>query len=649
MPALVRFLSFLVRNLPEFILRGICYFLGAVLYAIPSKRRVVLSNLAHVYPERSLSSLRKTARINCRRTIEMGLFALASPGYDERTIRKRLSFGSGYEETYRLFAGPDPMVILLPHNYLNEMAVFEPALLGLPPGRAAAIFRPIDNPHIDEWVRTTRERAGLRLLSRRRGLEAAFDHLRASGHLAVLADQSAGDKGVLGRVAGRTASLSPLPDLLTRKVPAQLLFVYLERTGFFRAVLHLEPAPHRDLPPSVLFADWLTDKLLHSPGWDTNWLWMHRRWKTQRQPSRRLRLEQKRGFSPGFHAAAADRPRADRFLLRLPDRLEDLVMSVPLVRAIRRGRPDVRLTLVLRPSFGPLADLLEIPGDDRLEADGRTPEGRRLLRARRAEFPDTAILFTDDPRADKEMRMTGAEQRFGLVRPGTRRPHLTDAWRPPPDLDENSVHKVDFRNRFLEHFGLAEQADFAPAPGWAGAASRTITVFPALADSPGEGWPSERWSALLGDLLESDAGWLIDLHGTAADRPGNEAIAGAFSADRVRNLAGSTTPAELVRHLRGSRLAIGPDSGGPHLANALGCPAVVLFGPADPVRTRPVFEAPVEVVRAGGGDPGGGGSMGRLTPELAGEAINRILAGQARAALLRDFPKDRSNAVPRVR
>ncbi|MFP4351374.1 MAG: glycosyltransferase family 9 protein [Puniceicoccaceae bacterium] len=626
MLALVRFLSLLVRNLPEFVLRGICFLLGAVLYAIPSKRRVVLSNLAHVYPERPLSSLRKTARINCRRTIEMGMFALASPRYDERTIRKRLTFGSGYEQAYRLFAGADPLVILLPHNYLNEMAVFEPALLGLPPGKAAAVFRPIDNPRIDEWIRTTRERAGLKLLSRRRGLEAAFDHLRACGHLAVLADQSAGDKGVLGRVAGRTASLSPLPDLLTRKVPARLVFVHLERTGFFRAVLHLCPVPDRDRPPSVLFADWLSDKLERAPGWDTNWLWMHRRWKTQRQPSKRLRLEQKRGFAPGFHAAAAaDRSRADRFLLLLPDRLEELVMAVPLVRAIRRGRPDVRLTLVLRPGLGPFADLLEIPRDDLLRADGRTREGRRLLRARRAEFPDTAVLLTDRPRADKEMRLAGAEQRFGIARPGAERPHLTDAWRPPPDLDEEKLHRIEFWIRFLRHFGLAEQPDPTPVPGWTGADSRTAAILPGTPDSPGAHWPPGRRAAFLREFLRSRPGWSVDLHGTETDRSGNETIAAAFPSGRVRDLAGGATPAELARSLRNSRVAIGPDSGGTHLANALGCPTVVLFGPTDPARARPVFDAPVEIVRDGGTERRDGGAIARIAPEAVGRAVEAIL------------------------
>jgi len=627
MLALIRFLSFLVRILPEFILRGICFFLGAVLYAIPSKRRVVLSNLAHVYPERPLSWLRRTARINCRRTIEMGMFALASPGYDERTIRKRLRLAPGYEETYRRIAGTEPLVILLPHNYLNEMAVFEPALLGLPHGKAAAIFRPIDNPRIDGWIRNTRERAGLKLLSRRRGLEAAFDHLRASGHLAVLADQSAGDKGILGRVAGRAASLSPLPDLLTRKVPSKLVFVHVERTGFFRAVLHLEPAPRGDLPASVLFADWLSDKLRNAPGWDTNWLWMHRRWKTQRQPARRLRLEQKRGFAPGFHAAAvADRSRADRFLLRLPDRLADLVMVVPLVRAIRRGRPDVRLTLVLRPDPGPFVGLLEIPRDDLLQADGRTPEGRRLLRARRAEFPDTAVLFTNCPPADAEMRLAGAEQRFGIVRPGTERPLLTDAWRPPLDLDEETLHRIDFWSRFLAHFGLAEEPDTTPVPGWVGADSRTIAVVPGPPDAPGGHWPPDHRTVILRQILECDANWSIDLHGTEADRSENETIAAALSSDRVRNLAGSTTPAKLARQLRTSRLTIGPDSGNTHLANALGCPTVVLFGPTNPVRTRPVFEAPVEIVRPDEATQQGSGSVSRIAPDSVRKAVEGILA-----------------------
>lgn len=39
---------------------------------------------------------------------------------------------------------------------------------------------------------------------------------------------------------------------------------------------------------------------------------------------------------------------------------------------------------------------------------------------------------------------------------------------------------------------------------------------------------------------------------------------------------------ELARSLAGARLYIGNDSGVSHLAAAVGCPTVVLFGPTDP-------------------------------------------------------------------
>ena len=51
-----------------------------------------------------------------------------------------------------------------------------------------------------------------------------------------------------------------------------------------------------------------------------------------------------------------------------------------------------------------------------------------------------------------------------------------------------------------------------------------------------------------------------------------------------------------------------------HLANALGVPLIALFGPTNPVRTRPVFNSPVHILQPPGCPETGGGSLADLTP-----------------------------------
>ena len=622
---LVRFLSALIRILPEFALRGICVVLGTVLYLIPSKRRILHSNFAHVYPHLQQTGFKKLAWINSCRTIEMGLFALASPAFSNETIRKRLEFADGFEENYHRVAGDSPMLILLPHNYLNEMVIFVPLMLGLPEKKAAAIFRPMDHPKLDDWIRSTRERGGLKLLSRRGGLEAAIAHLRASGHLAILVDQNAGDSGILGRVAGRSASLSPFPDLLVRKFPVQIAFVYIERTGFFRGRLHLESPENRDQEPSLLFADWLSKKLIDSSDWNANWLWMHRRWKSQRKPEKRLRLELKRGISKDFFPIPDDRSQADRFYIRLPNWLGDIVMVTPVIRALRKGRPDVRITLVFRPSFAPLIDLLKIPYDDLLPADSRNSSGLKPFKDRRLEYPDTAILFTNSFRGDREMRATGAEQRFGILRQVGRRPLLTHTWKLPADLDEKKIHQTELWTQFLQHFGLQEDPDFTPVENLNTVTEHEIALFCGSENSPEKRWQENRWIELIRMLLYADPVAKITLYGTTKDQPTTASIAKEVDSERLHDLAGKTDLEQLGKELQRSQLAIGNDTGGMHLANALGCPAVILFGPTNPLRTKPIFEAPLKIVQANDATKTGGGTMEAITVEETFKIIEGLL------------------------
>ena len=63
------------------------------------------------------------------------------------------------------------------------------------------------------------------------------------------------------------------------------------------------------------------------------------------------------------------------------------------------------------------------------------------------------------------------------------------------------------------------------------------------------------------------------------------------------------------------------DTGGMHLANALGVPLVALFGPTNPLRTGPVFAAPSRILQPPGCPPTGGAALAGLPPETVLAAI----------------------------
>jgi ADP-heptose:LPS heptosyltransferase len=65
-----------------------------------------------------------------------------------------------------------------------------------------------------------------------------------------------------------------------------------------------------------------------------------------------------------------------------------------------------------------------------------------------------------------------------------------------------------------------------------------------------------------------------------------------------------------------------------HLANALSVPVLALFGPTSPLRTGPVFDAPVCLLQAPGSTPAGGGDLAALAPETVHAEADRMLAAR---------------------
>ena len=152
-------------------------------------------------------------------------------------------------------------------------------------------------PRADAYVKRTRERFGMRLLSRAGGLRRRRSEiLRGNGCVGVLFDQNAGDQGALTTLFGRVCSTTELPGLLAAKFGAEVRTFYPRRTGFWRVAFRIRPdrprrhGRGRHPRPQPLAGDRpRSDESLCA-----SWLWAHDRWRHQDVPARRLRLESKR-------------------------------------------------------------------------------------------------------------------------------------------------------------------------------------------------------------------------------------------------------------------------------------------------------------------------------------------------------------------
>lgn len=627
---LLQITGWILAHAPEWLLHGFATAFGEIIYwLMPRRRRLALSNLNHAFPHCSPAWHRRIARASSRRLVETGLLSLATPYLSERRLRVIIRPSPGLVEvTQRHSESPQPTVFATPHMAYWEVQTCMPLVLPPPFPEMGVIYRPLENLATESWVKRARERFGLRMLSRKAGFAEALKILRRQGTVAILFDQNAGNQGALTTLFGRVCSSSELPGLLVEKFNAQLVVQYPRRLGFWRVELGLDVVLQDQTAAGATIAlnRWLEAKLSDDENLCASWLWAHDRWRNQDVPARRFRLEAKRDFLATDLQARGQAflPRKTRVFVRLPNWLGDVVMALPLLRALRASRPDAELTLIAKPQFLPLLESWRVA--DRLHP--LPPQGlgyfAHFWRLRRV-YPDTWLLFTNSVRGDLEAWLSGCRQRFGLVRTGKRRPLLSHAFVVPAEFDERTHHQLELWENFLRHFGLAVAPDRSPL------SPSPITLDPSPAgrspvglicgseNNPAKRWPVSHWRSLI-ELLPAER---FVLFGTANDLAITTEVAAGFG-EKVENLAGRTALPVYCARLRSCRLLVTNDTGGMHLANALGVPLIALFGPTNAIRTGPVFSAPVSIVQPTGCPPTGGGSLGNISAAtVAAEIVRR--------------------------
>ena len=276
-----------------------------------------------------------------------------------------------------------------------------------------------------------------------------------------------------------------------------------------------------------------------------------------------------------------------RVILRAPNWLGDVVLSLPAVRDVRRAFPQARLSVLARPSVALLYEA--VPEVDAvLEAAGM----RKEIAVLRTGF-DLAILLTNSMGTALAARAAGVPERWGFATQG-RRLLLTRSAPVPPSVRGRS--QVHYYRAMLAAMGLptsdALDTSLAPPQAWqdAGRAligpGRFLGIAPGAAKGSAKQWPPERFAAAA-DRLSGELKADTVLLGSAADAGAAHAVALAMKSPS-KNLCGRTDLRAFVGVVACLDGLLANDSGAMHIGAALGVPTVGVFGPTDPDETHPV-------------------------------------------------------------
>jgi heptosyltransferase II len=305
-----------------------------------------------------------------------------------------------------------------------------------------------------------------------------------------------------------------------------------------------------------------------------------------------------------------------KILVRGTNWIGDSVMSVPALRALRRAFPDSHIALHTRSSNEGLfrdADFIDriLPID---RAESSLTEVIDQARSLRGEKFDVAIIFPNSFASALTARFAGIPRRFGYSQE-MRRLFLTDGITPP--AWKNERHEVFYylelvkavEERFLgskieslkepntdlsvSPVRKEEARDFLARRG-IDFSRPVIAIGAGSTNSEAKRWPAERFSKLI-QMLRADLGANIILLGSEGDMVVSAAISNAAEMKPL-DLTGKTSVADVTAILSVANLLISNDMGLAHVAPAVGTPTIVIFGPTNPITTRP-FSPLAEVIR----------------------------------------------------
>lgn len=345
---LARGASFAAQRMPATWSTALGAWGGSVCYhLLGSRRGVALSNLRAAFGQTKTEPEYRRILKGLFQNLGMTLMEIARiPSMDEKYIRRWISVAPGGRERLEAARAQGRGVIFLAAHFGNwEMVSITGALQGYP---TLVLARQQGWPRLNRLLTRYRESKGCRVVTKGFPIRELVRGLEAGKIVGILADQDGGRNGILAPFFGRLVSTAPGAVALSIHTGAPILPVFIIRTGGPAHTLVVEEplavAEGAELEARIRggIAAYLQLLERYVRRYPSQWLWLHRRWKSS--PQRRLLLlsdgkagheAQLKGLAERIQAAWEEKSRQDR---RLKGMALPALVEVQMVQVICRTR-----------------------------------------------------------------------------------------------------------------------------------------------------------------------------------------------------------------------------------------------------------------------------------------------------------------------
>lgn len=278
-------------------------------------------------------------------------------------------------------------------------------------------------------------------------------------------------------------------------------------------------------------------------------------------------------------------------------RIGDLVLTTPVIAALRDKFPEAVLTLIVSREGAPL--LPAITGVDRTYVIQRKLSDVKIFRAVAREKFDYCIDFTGNDRSALLAWLSGAQKRIisnwtrvqSKFRAGAYNEFVADR--------VSDLHTIDFHLSLIEPLGIRDASTTIKLQVPAAAREKANEIrrahridHPFVIFHPGSArmekfWHAQRWAEVIDYARTVLKFTPVLTSGNSALEQRHIAEIKSKLAQPVIDLSGKIDLLTLTALIEQARMIVTVDTAPMHLAAAMETPQVILFGPTNPFHWRP--------------------------------------------------------------
>lgn len=200
---------------------------------------------------------------------------------------------------------------------------------------SAAMYRPLNNIHLDKLVKSRREASNTKLFWRKDSVSDMLRSVRDGGILGILSDQRAGKTGIVVPFFGKLTSFAPLPAIYKKRTKSGLLSLTIKTTqpGKWKVTYTIEA--DKETPVNTADVANVVERIMSTSTIDC--FWLQDRWRLRNKP---FKIEGKTPVQHGLNTSSIVKPTP--FALYVENTLD---LDLAIIESLEKYRADQKLVI----------------------------------------------------------------------------------------------------------------------------------------------------------------------------------------------------------------------------------------------------------------------------------------------------------------